>query len=136
MEKHIKVGLAVLVWRDDKIIFFKRRGSHGHGTWSVPGGHLEFGESWEECASREIMEEVGSKIKNIRLLAATNDFFPKEDKHYITIWMKADWKSGEPRSMEPEKVTNVEWRGLHDLPSPLFEPCWSNLRKIKPDLFG
>jgi 8-oxo-dGTP diphosphatase len=130
------VGVAILIWKDGKVVMYERRGSHGHGTWSIPGGHLEFGETWEECARREAMEEVGVKVKNIRLLGATNDIFPEEDKHYVSIWMEADLVGGEePRSMEPGKVIGVELRSLKDLPSPLFEPCWTNLRKLKPELF-
>lgn len=131
-----KVGVAVFIWRDGKVIFYERRGSHGHGTWSIPGGHLEFGESWEECAKREAMEEVGVDITNVRLLAVTNDIFEAEGKHYISIWLEADWLSGEPKSGEPEKVIGIEWRSLSDLPSPLFEPCWQNLRATKPELFA
>lgn len=130
------VGVAVFIWRDGKIILFERRGSHGHGRWSVPGGHLEFGETWEDCARREAMEELGVEIKNLRFLAVTNDIFPEEEKHYISIWMEADWAANEPESKEPEKVIGVGWHSLNDLPAPLFEPCWQNLRKIKPELFA
>lgn len=131
-----KVGVAVLVWRDGKIIVYKRRGSHGHDTWCMPGGNLEFGESWEACAKREVMEEVGVVIDNVRFCAVTNDIFKKESKHYVTIYMEADWAANEPESKEPEKVIGVEWRALNDLPAPLFEPCWANLRRIKPELFA
>lgn len=133
--KRPKVGVAALIWRDGKIIMAKRHGSHGAGTWSIPGGHLEFGESWEDCVRREVMEEVGVEVANVQFLAITNDFFKHENKHYVTIWMTCDWTANEPESKEPEKIIGVAWRGLNDLPSPLFEPCWANLRAIKPSLF-
>ena len=57
------------------------------GTYAFPGGHLEFGESFEECAVREIMEEAGLAIGNVRFLTATNDVMVSENKHYITIFM-------------------------------------------------
>jgi 8-oxo-dGTP diphosphatase len=131
-----KVGLAAFIWRDGKFIMMQRKGSHGTGTWSVPGGHLEYGETWEECVRREIMEEVGVEVTNIKFLAATNDIFNKDVKHYISIWMTCDWASGEPQNMEPEKITDVEWRSFQDLPAPLFEPCWTNLRQAEPELFS
>lgn len=134
--KRPSVGVAVLIWRGGKALLYERRGSHGHGTWSIPGGHLEFGESWEACAIREVKEEVGIEIKNVRFLAATNDIFTAEGKHYVSIWMEAEWASGEPVSMEPDKVVGIAWRPLTDLPSPLFEPCWQNLRLVKPELFS
>jgi 8-oxo-dGTP diphosphatase len=115
---------------------FERGGAHGSGTWSVPGGHIEFDEDWIECAKREAMEEVGLKIKNVKLLTLTNDVFTEEKKHYITIWMTADWDEGEPESKEPEKVTDLAWHSLHDLPEKLFEPCWTNLRAAVPEFFA
>jgi 8-oxo-dGTP diphosphatase len=131
-----KVGIAVFIEKDGKYIFFERRGSHGTETWSVPGGHLEMGETWAQAAAREAMEEVGVTIKNVRFLAATNDIFADIGKHYISIWLMADLDQGEPVSQEPDKVIDVQWRALNDLPSPLFEPCWENLRAAVPELFS
>ena len=131
----VRVGVGILVRRDGKILMGQRKGSHGHDTWSVPGGHLEFNETWEDCAKREVMEETGTQITNVRFLAATEDFFPEDNKHYTTIWMQADWYANEPRITEPDKWVNQGWYELTALPRPLFEPCWQNLRKIKPELF-
>lgn len=133
---HPRVGVAVFVWKDGKFLMGKRRGSHGHDTWSIPGGHLELGESWEECAKREVLEETGLMIANVRFLAATNDIFPEDNKHYASIWVYSDWQSGQPKLMEPDKYVDQEWRTFQTLPSPLFEPCWKNLRKAKPELFS
>lgn len=132
----VGVGLAVFIWRNGKFITMRRKGSHGSNTYSVPGGHVEFGESWAETAAREAEEEIGVKIKNIRYLATTNDIMPQDNKHYISIWVEADWDSGEPQIMEPDKIEQLEWRTFQDLPSPLFEPCWTNLRAARPDLFA
>ena len=134
-ELRIGVGIGVFVWKDGKFLIGKRRGSHGHDTWSIPGGHLEFGESWETCAAREVMEETGLKIKNIRFLTATNDIFPEHNKHYSTIWVESDWESGEPQITEPGISEYTSWSTFKTLPEPLFEPCWQNLRKAKPELF-
>lgn len=131
----VRVGLACFVWKDGKFLAQQRFGSHGEGTWSVPGGHLELNENWEECAAREVYEETGMHITNIRLLAVTNDIFAKEDKHYISLWMESDWLSGEPTITEPDKCKNQGWYTFTDLPTPLFEPCWQNLRLAKPELF-
>jgi 8-oxo-dGTP diphosphatase len=134
-DKRPKVGVACFVWKDGKFLMGKRLGSHAAETWSIPGGHLEFGESVEETAAREVLEESGMKVKNVRFVAFTNDFMPDEDKHYLTIWMEADWASGEPTITEPDKWVDQQWRTFKTLPSPLFEPCWKNLRAIRPDLF-
>ena len=134
-QKQVRVGLGVFVWKDGKFLMGQRLGSHGANTWSIPGGHLEFGESWEAGAAREVLEETGVSIDNIRLLTATNDAFPDDNKQYATIWLESDWVSGEPTITEPDKLIKLEWRTFQTLPSPLFEPCWRNLRLAKPELF-
>jgi len=130
-----RVGVACFIWKDGKFLLGQRKGLHGHDTWSVPGSHLEMNESWEECAKREVTEETGIQITNIRLLAITNDIFKESKKHYISIWLTADWLSGTPTIVEPDKYIQQGWYDFKSLPTPLFEPCWQNLRKAKPELF-
>ena len=136
MDNRPKVGVTVFVWRDGRFLVQQRMGSHGEGTWSLPGGHLEYGEAWRDCAEREVFEETGMKIKNIQFLAATNDIFKHEHKHYVSIWLEADWAANEPSIQEPDRLAALSWHTFKDLPAPLFEPCWQNLRKLKPDLFA
>ena len=116
------VGIGVCVIKDGKVLLGKRKSSHGEGDWSFPGGHLEFRESWEECASRETFEETGLRIKNLRFGAVTNDIFEKENKHYITIFIVADHDSGEVKVMEPDKCEKWEWFEWGNLPQPIFLP--------------
>lgn len=124
-----KVGLAVIVVKDNKVLVGKRIGSHGENTYAFPGGHLEFAESWEECASRETMEETGLQIDNIRFFTATNDIFEKEKKHYNTVFLLADYTSGEPEVKEPDKCLGWAWISWNDLPSPLFKPIENLLKR-------
>jgi len=124
-----KVGVAVIIIKNGKVLMHKRKNSHGDGTWSLPGGHLEFNESLEECAQRETFEETGMKIKNIRFADITNDIFEKEKKHYITIFMIADRESGEPIVKEPKKCECWEWHDWNNLPKPLFLPIENLLKK-------
>ncbi|MGB4966818.1 MAG: NUDIX domain-containing protein [Candidatus Saccharimonadales bacterium] len=131
----VPVGIACFVWRDGKFLIMHRAGTHAGGVWSVPGGHLEVGESWEETAAREVMEETGMQVKNIRFLAVTNDIM-NLGKHYVSIWMTANWAAGEPENREPEKCSDMQWCDFATLPLPLFEPCWQNLRAAKPELFA
>lgn len=123
---NVRVGIGVFVFKDGKFLMQKRQGSHGEGTWSLPGGHLEFGESFEETARREVKEESNLEIKNIRFGAVTNDHFVDEHKHYVTIWMLSDWAGGELKNMEPNKCTAQTWNTFDDLPEPLFL-TWNQL---------
>jgi 8-oxo-dGTP diphosphatase len=119
-ENRPKVGIGVYIVRDGKFLVGERQGAHGTNTWCPPGGHLEYGESWEECAVREAKEETGVKIKNIRFLGVTNDI--GYEKHYITIAMMADWASGEPKLCEPDRCLGWKWVDLERLPKTLFLP--------------
>jgi 8-oxo-dGTP diphosphatase len=136
MQDRPGIGIGVFIWRDGKFLMQQRIGAHGAGTWSIPGGKLDFGESWEACGAREVFEETGVVISNIRFLAVTNDIFEQENKHFVTIWLESDWAENEPKIKEPNKLTAFDWYTLDDLPTPLFEPCWQNLRAAKPELFA
>ncbi len=68
-----KVGVSVIIVKDGKVLMGKRKNAHGAGMWSFPGGHLEFNEEIEACVKREVREETGISIKNIRKLGFTND---------------------------------------------------------------
>lgn len=133
-DRRPKVGVGVFVIKDSKILMLKRKGAHGEGTWSIPGGHLEFGEDPEQTASREVLEETGVSIKNIRKGPYTNDIFEKEDKHYITLFMLSDYESGEAEVKEVDFSEAVEWRNWDNLPAPLFKPL-ENLLKTGFDPF-
>jgi 8-oxo-dGTP diphosphatase len=116
-----QIGIGLLIVRGNTVLLGQRKNSHGQGEYSTPGGHLEAGESFEDCSRRELEEEAGKalKIKNLRFLCVTNltKYLPK---HYVDIGMVAEWQSGEARVMEPDKLLSWDWYDLDDLPSPLF----------------
>ena len=115
-----KVGIGVMILKEGKVLLGKRKGSHGAGQYAFPGGHLEYMESFAECARRETLEECGIEIENFRFVLLENVklYAPK---HYVHITLLADWKSGEPKVMEPDKCKGWEWYALDTLPEPLFE---------------
>ncbi len=119
---------SVFVFKDGKFLMGKRIGSHGEGSWSVPGGHLEFGESFVDTSKREVLEETGLTIRNVRFGAVTNDYFKEEGKHYVTIWMLSDYESGKEAILEPDKYIDQNWFDFDTLPKPLFLP-WDQLLK-------
>ncbi len=135
MASVVRVGVCCFVWRNGTFVMLQRAGSHGAATWSIPGGHMELNESWDEAARREVREETGLEIGPTRFVALTHDIF-SPDKQYVTIWLEADWKGGEPRIMEPHKCTAQGWYTFQTLPQPLFEPAYKNLRTARPDLFA
>jgi 8-oxo-dGTP diphosphatase len=113
------VGIGVMVTKDGKVLLGKRKGSHGAGEYAWPGGHLEHGERFAECAAREVREETGMEIGEIRFLRVLNTM-QYAPKHYVDIALVAAWVSGEPEVREPDKVEGWAWYELDALPSPLF----------------
>ncbi|KAF7122589.1 hypothetical protein CNMCM5793_000614 [Aspergillus hiratsukae] len=118
MNPRVGVGVVVLN-KEGKIILGKRKGSHGAGTWAFPGGHLEFGESFEACAVREVLEETGLSVHDVRFLTVTNDVMEAEGKHYITVYVGAIVKedNAQPQILEPEKCDEWRWISWEDVRS-------------------
>ena len=111
----------MIITKEDKVLLMKRKGPHGTGTWSTPGGHLDFGETLEGCAAREAREEVGVEVVDIRFRTVTNDIFEADGQHYITIWMEGT-PTGEPSIVAEQEVEEIGWFAWDDLPQPLFLP--------------
>lgn len=124
-----KVAVGVIVVKDNKILFGKRKNALGEGSWGLPGGRLEFGETIEDCAHRETREETGIKIKNLRQGPYTNDIFQKENKHYLTVYIISEYDSGEVKIMEPDKCEQWDWFEWDNLPRPLFLPNQNLLKQ-------
>ena len=130
-----KVGVAVIIVERGRLLLIRRKRSHGAGSWAVPGGHLEFGESPAECAIREAFEETGLVVGSPRCVALTNDIFPVEEKHYITIWMTMDLSSDFNVNPSKDEVAGWGWFAWDGLPSPLFLPL-ENLVNGRSIVFG
>ena len=123
------VGVGVIVIKGNKVLLGKRKNAHGEGSWCFPGGNLEFGEELEECAVREVLEEAGIKIRDIRFGTFTNDIFEKEGKHYVTLFLISNYAYGELVVKEPEKCEGWDWFEWKNLPQPLFLPIQNLLKQ-------
>lgn len=116
------VGVGLCVKRGNKVLLHKRKGNHAPGTWAFAGGHLELFESFEAAALRELAEEAGPiTVRYPKLWTCVNTFFFSERKHYVVVIMIAEWLSGEPVIMEPDKCEEWRWCDWNYLPSPLME---------------
>lgn len=120
-QKRPKACVGVMVWKDGKVLLGKRKGSHGNGEYSFTGGHLEFGESFEECAKRETKEEAGIEIKNLKFLSVAN-ILRHEGRQDVLVSFTADWESGDFINNPNEKIGEWSWYSLDELPKPLFYP--------------
>ncbi len=110
MDKHVRVGVAVIIEKNGKVLLGLRKSkTHGNNSWQFPGGHLEYGESFEECAIREVKEETNLEISNLKIVGVTNDYFKDAKKHYITVFMKAENVKGTLKNLEPDKCERWVW---------------------------
>lgn len=115
-----RIGVAVFVVREGRILLGQRLGRFGTGTWALPGGHLEFGESIEDCGRRETREETGLELGALRTGPYSNNVFVDEQAHYVTLFLIAQDVVGEPQVLEPDKCRQWQWFDWSALPSPLF----------------
>jgi len=123
-DKIIRVGTGILLFNDkNQFLMGKRKGSHGEGMWGLVGGYIEFGETFEQAAKRETMEETGLTLTDFKVLACASHFFDNGVKHDITIYCVGHIGTQMPRIMEPHKCEG--WHFFDDwnnLPSPTFVP--------------
>lgn len=117
-----RIGIGVIVLRNGCVLLGERIGAHGAGTWALPGGHLEFGETPADCARREVLEETGLVIAALAAGPFVNDVFAAEEKHYVTLFFVARSDHGEARRGEPDKCLRWAWFDWSDFPEPLFQP--------------
>ena len=108
---HIHPCVIVLVKRDDKVLLIRKAGAVP-GRFSPVAGFVDFGESLEECVRREVREEVGLEITNIRYLGSQNWPFPSQQM----IGFLADYQSGEP-TPDGVEVIETHWLKGDEIPA-------------------
>jgi 8-oxo-dGTP diphosphatase len=125
------VGVQAAVFREDQILLQQRRNVFGDGSWGLPGGHLEFGESFEDAAARELLEETGLTAKHLKTVIPQNTAY--ETTHYVQIAVEVLAWEGDPIIREPDRCAGLAFFDPRALPFPLFEPSREILDHL---LFG
>lgn len=121
--KYPRVGVGVMIQNDNgEVLLGLRKGSHGAGEWSFPGGHLEFGETVFECAKRETKEETGLEVNKFKLVSVYDEFryIKTDDKHYLGLGVRADYEGGVAQVLEPDKCEEWRWFSLDSLPGKML----------------
>ena len=136
---HVRWGVfgaagVVFVVREDNgpVVMLQKRSAMAHegGTWSCAGGALDEGETAEEGALREAIEEVGHPPGELRMLGEYA-FVPATDWSYVTVVLEADGRFGDSMNFETDAVgwfspDEVERLPLHAG----FAAAWPHLREI------
>ena len=118
-----RIGIGVILLNPaGQVLIGKREGSHAP-YWSIPGGYLEPGETFETAAIREVKEETGLDIVNPTVLCVANNLetYKAEGLHVISVCLLAKEFSGTLTLMEPDKCSGWRWSNPADLPEPHFE---------------
>jgi 8-oxo-dGTP diphosphatase len=141
--KKIGVGFGVMILNEGKVLLGQRHPDplkadselHGEGTWTMPGGKLHFGESFEAGAIREVEEEIGIHLspEDVQVITVQNDMVP--DAHFVTIGLLCTTSIGQPQVMEPDEITQWKWFDIDNLPSPLFSPSKKIMDNYKTKKF-
>jgi 8-oxo-dGTP diphosphatase len=129
-----RVGVGAIIIRDGKILLVKRGVEPSIGLWAIPGGTLKLGETLQECAAREILEETGITIK-IGACVYVFDFFQRDEKdkikyHFVVVDFAGEYVCGEPKggddAVEARWFTPEELSGL-----PVAKNTLSALKAIR-----
>ena len=118
------IGIGVMILNEaGEVLLGKRAGSHGQGEWDVPGGHVEYGETMEETARKEVFEETSLRIDKFTLISVCDEmrYIATDGKHYVNIGFSAEYNGGEIRIMEPNKCSEWQWFSLKQLPGRMME---------------
>ena len=96
------VGVGVVVWKGNKVLLIQRGKPPRAGSWSLPGGRQELGETTRQAGEREVLEETGLIVK-IKGLIDVIDTIDRDDDglvrmQYTLIDYWADWLAGEPKA--------------------------------------
>ncbi len=116
-----RVGVGAIVIHEGRILLVKRGIEPSRGLWAIPGGTLELGETMQECAAREILEETGITIK-VGKCVYVFDFLERDDSgkikfHFVVVDFAGQYLSGEPKgSDDAEDARWLKPEELNSLP--------------------
>ena len=131
------IGVGIMVLKEEKILLGLRNPDkekasselQGQGTWTMPGGKVEFMETLEAAAKRELAEETDLIAKKLDLLCISDDM--TDTAHYVTVGFIAREYKGEVKIMEPETILEWKWFSLDELPKNLYNPSKKCIEKYK-----
>ncbi len=129
--------VGAVVFRRTEVLLVQRDSEPNRGRWSVPGGALEFGETVEEAAVRETLEESGVVVKPVRVFDV-RDYIEREGErirwHYVLVNVLCAHVQGEPaHASDARDARFIPWRRLaeYDVTSTAIEVIQSAVARTR-----
>jgi ADP-ribose pyrophosphatase YjhB (NUDIX family) len=113
------VGCGAAIVRAGELLLIQRLREPEAGTWSLPGGKVDWLETVSEATVREIEEELGIRIELGPLLGVLDLLDQAGRYHWVSPIYVAQGFTGEPRLVEEHKHRALGWFRLDALPEPL-----------------
>lgn len=113
------VGCGLVIRRDGKLLLYKRVKSPEAGHWSIVGGKVDHMEHAVEAARREAEEETGLTIGDVHFHCISEQIIPEDGQHWLSLIYITDDAEGTPQLTEPDKLSDMGWFDMENLPSPL-----------------
>ncbi len=119
----------MVVWKGDHVLLIQRGKEPMRGSWSIPGGSHDIGETVREAAVREVMEETGVQI-DLGPIIDVIDTIRRDDDgrirtHYTLVDFAATWVSGDP--VAGDDAMNAEFVPFEDA---LARLTWSETARV------
>lgn len=120
----VKVGITIMMVKDSKVLLGERGEDcqTARNLYAYPGGRMDYGDTPEQSAVREVLEETGMIIeeKDLEFLRICPEYFPEDNRHYVSLVFLCKKFKGEPELKEPDKCKGWEWFSPDELPENTF----------------
>ncbi len=113
-EDYIEIGVAIIKKGPQVLVGKRPLGKASPGRWEFPGGKIEPGEWPEVCIVREIEEELGIKVANLKLLNVQDHQYPNGEKFRLHFYF-CEVVAGEPQSLWHDEIKWIEAEKLETI---------------------
>lgn len=134
---HPRIAAGAIVFKENKILLVRRRNPPSKGLWAIPGGSVKLGETLQQAAERETLEETGITVKADKPVL-TFDIVERDKNrrirfHYVVIDLMAKYEHGELKA--GDDALDVRWVSADEINRPDVSP--KTLQMLKKEFnFG